>query len=228
VLRERAVAATASSEVYSAQELADARELAARIEARHLVFATQELALPHFTENPPDRCYYCKQELFSRMQQIARDEGLAWIAHAAQMDDAGDFRPGHRAAEESSARAPLMEAGLGKCEVRELARRRGLPNWDKPSMACLASRFPYGDSITPEKLTQVAQAERAVLEAGVTSVRARHHGSVARIEVPTDELPIVVEPATRERLTTALRALGFTYITLDLGGLRSGSMNEVL
>ncbi len=228
VLGKRAVAATATADLYPEEELAEARQLAAQMGVRHIVFASDELGDERFRDNPPDRCYYCKLRLFGELKQIAAQEGLAWVAHAAQLDDLGDHRPGHRAAEELGIRAPLMEAGLTKQEVRELSRQRGLATWNKPSMACLASRFPYGDAITLEKLKQVAAAERAVREAGIRQVRVRHHGTVARIEVPPDDFATLLEPQAREKVVEAIKAAGFIYVTVDLEGFRSGSMNETL
>lgn len=227
-LGDKAVAATARSEVYPEAEFAQARELAERLGARQIVFATSELALPHFTSNPPDRCYYCKRDLFEKLGEIAAQEGLAWVADGAQADDRGDFRPGARAAEELGVRAPLQEAGLSKADIRELSRRRDLPTWDQPSRACLASRFPYGDEISPEKLRQVGAAEAALQAAGFRQCRVRHHGTVARIEVAGEELPRLVEEPLRSRIVEELKNLGFTYVTLDLQGFRTGSMNEPL
>jgi uncharacterized protein len=228
VLGDRAVAATARSEVYPEPEFRQAQQIAGQLGARHLTFETSELALPHFTDNPPDRCYYCKRELFSRLQELAQQEGLAWVADGAQADDTHDHRPGHRAAQELGVRAPLQEAGLTKDDIRELSRRRGLPTWDAPARACLASRFPYGDRISPDKLRQVAQAEAFLAEAGFRQYRVRHHGPLARVEVLPEELPRLLEQPLRDRLVAALRELGFTYVTVDLQGFRSGSMNETL
>ena len=228
VLGERAVAATARSEVYPEPEARQAQEMAARLGVRQVTLETSELALPHFTDNPPDRCYYCKRELFSRLQEIAQAEGLAWVADGAQADDLQDHRPGHRAAQELGVRAPLQEAGLTKEEIRELSRRRELPTWDAPSRACLASRFPYGDKITPEKLRQVAVAEAFLAAEGFRQHRVRHHGPVARVEVPAAELPRLLAEPLRGRLVAALREAGFVYVTVDLEGFRSGSMNETL
>jgi len=228
VLGKRVVAATASSALYLQQELQDAGELAAQMGVKHIVFESDQLAIPHFQDNPPDRCYYCKLELFSKLKEIAQQERLDWVAHAEQLDDAADYRPGQKAAQELSVRAPLMEAGFTKQDVRDLAHQRGLPTWDKPSMACLASRFPYGDHITAEKLRQVAEAEKLVRRAGVRQARVRRHGNIARIEVPPDDFTTLMAPQHREELVAAIKALGFTYVTLDLQGFRSGSMNEVL
>lgn len=228
VLGDRAVAVTARSEVYPETEFRQAQEIAAQLGARHLTLETSELSLPGFVDNPPDRCYYCKRELFTALQELARQENLAWVAEGAQADDLGDYRPGHRAAQELGVRAPLQEAGLTKSAIRELSRRRGLPTWDAPSRACLASRFPYGDRITAEKLDQVARAEAVLAAAGFRQHRVRHHGAVARLEIPPEELPRLVEAPLRSTVVTQLRALGFTYVTVDLAGFRSGSMNDTL
>ena len=228
VLGPRALAATARSEVYPESELTAARELAASLGVRHVVLETSELALPGFVDNPPDRCYHCKRELLSRLQELARAEGLAEVADGAQADDLGDWRPGTRAAQELGVRRPLLEAGLTKAEIRELSRRRDLPTWDRPARACLASRFPYGDRITPEKLRQVAAAEELLAAAGFRQYRVRHHGALARLEVPPEDLPRLLAEPLRGRLVADLKALGFIYVTADLQGFRSGSMNEPL
>lgn len=228
VLGDRAVAATALSETYLQEEAEQARACAADLGVRHITFASSELAIEDFTQNPPDRCYYCKRELFGKLREIAAQEGLQWVAHGAQADDLGDHRPGLRAAEELGVRAPLLEAGFTKQDVRELSRERGLPTWNLPSMACLASRFPYGQPITPEKLDQVAQAERLLRQRGFQQVRVRHHGDTARIEVPPEDLPRLVDPPLRIELVRHLKRLGFAYVTVDLQGYRTGSMNETL
>ena len=227
-LGAQAVAATARSEVYPEPEFRQAQEMAARLDAKHLIFETSELALPHFLENPPDRCYYCKQDLFQKLQELAAAEGIAYVADGAQADDRHDHRPGARAAQELGVRAPLQEAELTKADIRELSRQRGLPTADQPSRACLASRFPYGDRISPEKLRQVAAAEALLAEAGFVQYRVRHHGTVARIEVPLAELPRLLGEPQRREIVEALQQLGFTYVTVDLQGFRSGSMNEPL
>jgi len=228
VLGNRVLAATACSETYMKEELDQAKGLTAMLGVRHIVFDTSELALPGFTGNPANRCYFCKRELFSRLLEIAAREGLAWVAHAAQADDLGDHRPGHRAAEELGIRAPLLEAGLTKVEVRTLSRARGLATWDQPSMACLASRIPYGQIISPEKLRQVAEAERALREWGFRQVRVRHHGDTARIEVEAADVSRLGEEPLRGSVVEMLKSLGFIYVTVDLEGYRTGSMNEAL
>jgi uncharacterized protein len=228
VLGDRAVAATACSETYVDEESQQAQSLASSLGVRHIVFETSELALPGFSRNPVDRCYYCKRELFTRLREIADREGLAWVAHAAQADDLGDHRPGHRAAAELGIRAPLLEADLTKDDIRSLSRARGLPTWNMPSMACLASRIPYGQTISAEKLHQVAEAERFLRGWGLLQVRVRHHGDTARIEVSPADLPRLVAEPLRATIVEMLASLGFTYVTLDLQGYRTGSMNEAL
>lgn len=228
VLGGRAVAATARSEVYPQTEFRQAQELTQRLGVRHIVFDTSPLAQSRFVENPPDRCYYCKRELFEKLQAIAVQEGLTYVADGAQADDPGDHRPGARAAQELGVWSPLAEAGLTKEDLRELSRARNLPTWDYPAQACLASRFPYGDQITPEKLRQVAEAEQVLAEVGFRQYRVRHHGSVARLEVPAEELPRLLTEPLRSRILNKLQHLGFTYVAADLQGFRSGSMNEPL
>jgi len=178
--------------------------------------------------NPADRCYYCKKALFSHLKAIAASRGLAQVAEGSNTDDEGDFRPGLRAIAELDIRSPLREAGLAKRDIRALARALGLPNWDRPSEACLASRFPYGERITPEKLRQVAEAEDFLHELGVRQVRVRHHGPIARIEVAPEDMARLLEPERRETLVARFREIGFLYTTLDLQGYRTGSMNETL
>ena len=227
--RDKVLAVTAVSETYTPSELEEARRLAAALGARHLVVETSELADPRFCANPPERCYFCKGHLVQKLKDVAMEHGLACVLHGATLDDLGDFRPGMRAAQELGARAPLLEAGLTKDEVRSLSRLAGLPTWDKPSMACLASRFPYGQAITPEGLRQVGKGEEFLRrELGLRQVRLRHHGAIARLEVPLEELARLVQEPARSRVVAQLKSLGFTYVALDLEGYRSGSMNEAL
>ncbi len=227
-LGDKAVGATARSGLYPEEELRQACDFAQKIGARHIVFESDELDAPNFADNPPDRCYFCKKELFGKLQQIAQREGLAWVVHAAQVDDLSDHRPGFRAADELGVRAPLIEAGLTKDDIRVISKEWGLETWDKPAMACLASRFPYGDRITTDKLHQVAAAEQTLRQMGFRQFRVRHHGQVARIEVPPEELPRLLEEVNRTEIVNSLQAAGFAYVTVDLEGFRSGSMNEVL
>lgn len=226
---ERVLAITADSPALPRTELSEARSLAGMLGARHMVIPTQELDDPRFAENPPDRCYYCKQALFRSMHTIAEEQGYRTLVYGATADDLGDHRPGMRAAQEIGARAPLLEAGLRKAEIRELSRLRGLPTWDKPAMACLSSRFPYGTAITADRLHRVEQAEDLLRrEMGFAQVRIRDHDAVARIEVDPASLSLLVADPVRSQVVAHLKALGYVYIALDLEGFRSGSLNETL
>jgi uncharacterized protein len=228
VLGPRALAVTAASPTYPAREVEEALRLARELGARHRTIETDELEMETFADNPPDRCYYCKTELFGKLIAIAREEGLPFVVDGANTDDVGDYRPGLRAGAELGVRSPLREAGLGKDEIRALSRELGLPTWDKPSFACLASRFPYGDRITADRLKQVAAAEQVLRELGFKQIRVRHHGDHARIEVDPAEFPAIIQPDRRARILRAFRELGYLYVTLDLAGYRTGSMNERL
>jgi len=220
----RVVAFTAVSATYLPEELETARDLAAGLGVRHVVVETHELDDPAFTGNPRERCYFCKRELVAEMARVAAETGCAALVDGANLDDLGDQRPGMRASAERGVAHPLLGAGIGKGEVRRLARELGLATWDAPQQACLASRIPYGDPITVQKLEAIAAAERVLHELGFRQCRVRHHGSVARIEVESGDLGRALE--AREAIAGGLRALGFTYVTLDLEGFRSGSMNE--
>jgi uncharacterized protein len=228
VLGPRALAVTATSPTYPPREVEEAMRLARDLGASHRIIETDELEMEAFANNPPERCYYCKTELFQKLVAIAREEGLPVVADGANVDDVGDYRPGLRAGAELGVRSPLREAGLGKDDVRALSRELGLPTWDKPSFACLASRFPYGDRITADSLKQVAAAEQVLRELGLQQIRVRHHGDTARIEVDPTEFPAIIRPDHRDRIVQAFRQLGYLYVTLDLGGYRTGSMNEPL
>ena len=228
VLGDRVLAVTADSETYPSHELEQARELALKLNANFEVIKTEELANPVFAQNPPNRCYYCKQELFGKLLAIAKAKGYAYVLDGANADDTADFRPGMQAARELGVKSPLKEAGLTKEDIRTLARQMGLANWDKPSFACLSSRFPYGHHITPRKLDQVAGAEVMLHNLGFRQFRVRHHGDIARIEVDLADLSRLVEESLRQKVVNGLKQLGFPYVTVDLAGFRSGSMNEVL
>ncbi len=228
VLGERALAVTARSETYPEQEVEAAVALARELGARVRLIHTDELEQEAFAANPPERCYYCKQELFGRMAEVAKEEGLVTVADGANADDVNDFRPGTRAARELGVRSPLREVGLSKAEIRELSREYGLPTWDKPAFACLASRFPYGDRITPEALRRVQAAEEVLHGLGLRQVRVRHHGETARIEVEPQEVASLLAPEKRAEISAKLHTLGYTYVTVDLDGYRTGSMNEAL
>ena len=226
--RERVLAVTAQSETYPQSEVEAATELASRLGARHLLISTEELKDQRFAHNPPDRCYYCKHELFRKLTEIAKREGLNAVCDGANYDDLGDFRPGMRAGAELGVRSPLKEVGLTKEETRQLSKELGLPTWDKPSYACLASRFPYGTEITPEQLRRIEEAESFLRSLGIGQLRVRHHGEIARIEVSPADFPRLFANGMRERVITKLRSLGYTYVTIDLQGYRTGSMNETL
>jgi uncharacterized protein len=224
-LGERAVGITARSESLAEREYAGAVAFAAGVAARHEVIETRELHDPAYAANPVDRCYFCKRELYSSLAVIARERGLAAIVDGYNRDDEGDWRPGRRAAREYEVRSPLYEAGLRKTDVRALAQRLGLAVWDKPALACLSSRFPYGTPITLELLRQVDRAEQAVHDAGFRACRVRHHGEVARIEVPLDDLASFADPVRRRAVVEGVRAAGYRFVALDLGGYVSGGFN---
>lgn len=227
VLNDKAVAATAASETYPREEFEEAKRLAKVVGVRHLLMETEELANPAFAANPPDRCYHCKSELFGKLKELAAANGLKFVADGSNYDDeVQDYRPGLRAGRELGVRSPLREAGLTKEEIREISHELLLETWDKPAFACLSSRFPYGSAITQGKLEQVAAAEASLRRLGIRSFRVRHHGDIARIEVNPLDFPLIVQ--NRQRITVELRDLGFTYVTLDLQGYRTGSMNEGL
>lgn len=225
-LGDKAVALTASSATYPTSEIEAAEALADDLHVRLISIHTDELDKPEFTENSPDRCYYCKLELFGKLKEIADAEGLKWVAHGANVDDLGDYRPGQRAAQELGARAPLQEAGFTKSEIRELSHELGLPTWDKPSLACLASRMPYGTAITPKTLTQVGLAEDFLHGLGFRQLRVRHHDNIARIEIEPEQMPRLLE--LREQIAARFKELGYLYVTMDIEGYRTGSMNAVL
>ena len=227
-LGDRAVLATADSETYPESELAEARRLAAAIGLPHVVIQTHELERPEYARNAPNRCFFCKDELFTRLEAVARGHGGMPIVYGAIMDDLGDHRPGMEAAKAKGVRAPLIEAELWKGEVREIGRALGLPNWDKPSFACLSSRFQYGDTITTEKLRQVDRAEAFLRELGFRQFRVRHHDRLARIELPPEEMTRIWEEGRHTAIVRRFRELGYAFVTLDLQGFRSGSANEAL
>ena len=227
-LGEHVVAATIRSHTFPKRELDEAVAFCRAEGVRHEVIESEELAIPGFAENPPDRCYHCKRELFSKLLAFARENGLAAVLEGSNLDDDGDYRPGRRAIQELGIVSPLHEVSLTKAEIRMLSRKMGLPTSDKPSFACLASRFPYGEHITAAALQRVEQAEQWLLDAGfgLTQLRVRSHGDLARIEVPSDDIPRLAARAAE--IAAAFKELGFAYVTLDLRGYRTGSMNEVL
>jgi uncharacterized protein len=226
VLGDRVVAVTAVSPSLAAADRVEAEEIARHIGARHVLLTTEETSDPRYTANTPNRCFFCKTETYDRLVAYAGQNGYAMIVDGTNADDVGDHRPGRRAATERGVRSPLLEAGLGKDEIRALARGLGLPNWNKPAAACLSSRVPYGTPISLETLSQVERAEAVLRELGVGQLRVRHHGSVARIEVAPDAFDTVL--GERERIVAMLRDIGYAYVALDLAGFRSGSLNETL
>ena len=228
VLGEKAVAVTASSRSFPKRELDEARAFCEAEGIRQIMFESEELDIEGFRRNPENRCYLCKHALFEKLLGIARENGLAYVAEGSNMDDNGDYRPGLRAIEELSIRSPLREAGLYKSEIRELSRAMDLPTWDKPSFACLASRFPYDEEITGEKLSMVDRAEGFLISMGFRQVRVRIHGNLARIEVEPEELERLVAREMRRDVAAKLKEIGFLYVAVDLAGYRTGSMNEAL
>ena len=224
VLGPAVVAVTALSPAVPSSELADARRLAQAIGIRQETIETRELESAEYVRNAPDRCYHCKIGLFRRLRTLADDLGLAFVLDGSNAEDDNDYRPGHRAAVEQRVRSPLREAGLTKAEIRELSKERGLPTWDKPSMACLASRIPYGTPISTEALAQIEAAENLLRQMGLKQVRVRHHGKTARVEVEPGDMKKVLRD--RQKVVDGLKALGYVYVALDLAGFRSGSLNE--
>ncbi len=227
-LEENVLAVIAQSETYPERERAEAIQLAKRLKVRFRVIETKELENPEFSSNPPERCYFCKRELFSKLREIAASEEISYVLDGSNFDDTADFRPGLKAIDELGIRSPLKEVGLRKDEIRRLSKSLRLPTWNKPSMACLSSRFPYYTEIELESLNQVSQAEEFLKKLGFTQVRVRHHGQIARIEVDPLEFPKVVDKKVREKIVEHFKKIGYVYITLDLAGFRSGSMNEPL
>lgn len=224
--KESVLAVTSDNETYLPSELDPAKDFVASLGVEHLVVDTRELDNPDYASNPTNRCYFCKSTLYSDLAEMASERGYGCVVDGANADDEGDYRPGRAAAKEQRVVSPLSEARVRKEEVREVSRYLGLPMWDKPALACLSSRFPYGEEITPEKLAQVARAEEFMRERGYRQVRVRHHGDLARLEVGSEELARVF--SEREEITAELTEAGFLYVTLDLAGYRSGSLNAAL
>ena len=228
-LGDATIAVTAVSESLAAGELEDAQKLAQKIGIRHRVIRTEEFADPNYRRNDSDRCYFCKSELYGRLSGIMGDLGVEVIVSGANTDDMGDYRPGLRAASEHGVRHPLQECNLSKVDVRALARAWGLPTWDKPASPCLSSRVAYGEDPTPERVRMIDQAEQWLRQRGLRILRVRYHkGDLARIEVSPNDLPRLVELELRGELIATFRSLGFKFVTLDLEGFRSGSMNSVI
>lgn len=227
-LGDRTIAVTAALSSVPGRELAEAERFCRENGVRQVICVMKELEIDGFRQNPPDRCYLCKRALFEKIWEIARENHMEYVAEGSNTDDEGDYRPGMRALKELGVRSPLREAELSKAEIRELSRRMGLPTWDKPSFACLASRFVYGETIDEKKLGMVEQAEQLLLDLGFRQIRVRMHGEMARIEVLPEELQRMTEPDVRAVVTEKFKELGFTYVTLDLTGYRTGSMNALL
>ena len=228
VLGAGALAVTGRSVTLASSELEESRVLAEQIGIRHIIVDTDEIADESFGNNPPNRCYFCKNELYTILNRVASQEEMAVIVDGSNADDVGDHRPGMQAARELGVRSPLMETGMTKEDIRTLSQSFGLPTWDKPAQACLSSRFPYGDRITPEKIAQVEKAEASLRELGFRQLRVRHHDRIARIEVPKADVARLVDEEISEQVIARMKEAGFTYVTIDLEGFRSGSMNEVL
>ena len=226
-LKDRVLAVTAVSPSYPERELKEAEALAREIGVEHMLVDSHEFDQPGYVANAPNRCFFCKKELFDLLAVAARQRGFATVAYGAITDDLGDFRPGMDAARQAGARAPLLEAGLSKDDVREISRRLGLRTWDRPASACLSSRIPHGTPIDVAELRRVERAEDILLAEGFRQVRVRAHGEIARIECAAADLPRLVEPALRERIAGQLRTLGFRFVTIDLEGYRTGSLNPV-
>jgi uncharacterized protein len=226
VLGERALAVTGLSPAVPPSEVREAEELARRIGIGHLLIETQEMDDPDYVANSPRRCYHCKGELYSKLRQLADQRGISWIVDGCNVDDLTDFRPGQEAAREHGVRSPLVEAGLGKEDIRTLSRERGLPTWAKPAMACLASRIPYGTPVTLEALSSIGQAEEFIRSLGVRQLRVRHHDGIARIETDEAGMAVLMSDGNREAVVRRLEELGYRYVALDLAGYRQGSLNK--
>jgi pyridinium-3,5-biscarboxylic acid mononucleotide sulfurtransferase len=225
---EHVLAVTALSPLFPDRELAGAKRMAQEMGVKHILVESNELEIEGFSKNPLNRCYFCKKELFEEMQNLARREAISFVVEGSTLDDEKDHRPGRRAIQELGIRSPLQEARFTKKDVRELSKTLGLPTWEKPSFACLASRFPYGEEITQKGLRMVDEAEDFLFSLGFKQVRVRHYQSLARIEVYPEEISRLMNGSLREKVVNRLKEIGYRYVTLDLQGFRSGSMNEVL
>ncbi len=228
VLGDRVIALTAQSPTHPQKELDHAKGIADALGVRHIVFPTHEMEDDAFTANGPERCYHCKKILFGGMRKVADAEGVDHLAHGANVDDMSDHRPGFRAAKEIGVTAPLIEAGLTKQDIRRLAKKMGLPNWDRPAMACLATRVPYGVKLAPEVLHRIEKAEAIVMDTGVRHCRVRHHGNLARIEIDIEENGRVMDSSARQAIIRKFRSIGYQFVCLDLEGYLSGKMNREL
>ena len=228
VLGENVIGVTATSSTYPEREFKEAKRLAEEIGVRHIIIESEELNIDGFKENPPIRCYFCKGELFGKLREVANKNNIRFVADGSNLDDVSDYRPGRKAAEELGVRSPLKEAGLTKEDIRALSKELELKTWNKQSFACLASRFPYGKEITADKLSMVDKAEDFLLSMGFRQVRVRHYDEMARIEVSKDEIKKLFNNGTSEKISKRLKEIGFKYVTVDLEGYRTGSMNLTL
>lgn len=226
VLGDKVIAVTANSETYPKRELEEAKAYAKEIGVKHIVIETLELEIAGFADNPPDRCFYCKHELFSKLTDIARSNGINYVFDGSNFDDRNDHRPGMRAAKELGVVSPLKQAGFTKDDIRVLSKEFGLNTWNKPSFACLSSRFPYGTKITPEKLVVIGEAEDFIRDLGFQELRVRHHDTIARIEIGKEDLARIIPYA--DKIVEKVKSLGFLYVTLDMAGYKTGSMNYTL
>lgn len=228
VLGDKVIAVTATSSTYPERELKEAIKYAKDMGVKHLIISSEELDIEGFASNPKNRCYFCKKELFTKIKEVAKENAVQYVFDGSNLDDNGDYRPGMQAAKELEVISPLKLAELTKNDIRELSKELGLPTWDKPSFACLSSRFPYGHKITMPKLKMVDQAEQFLLDMGIRQVRVRHHGEIARIEVSPEERKQFFDIEVMDKIGERFKEIGFTYVTLDMLGYRTGSMNEVL
>ncbi len=228
VLKDKVIAVTAKSCSFPNRELQEATAFCEKEGIRQVVIESEELEIDGFRQNPKNRCYICKKELFTKILDVAAANGIEYVAEGSNLDDNGDYRPGLIAVAELGVKSPLRQAGLTKEDIRQLSKELDLPTWDKPSFACLASRFVYGETISEEKLRMVDRAEQLLLDLGFKQFRVRIHGNIARIEVLPQEFPRLVEEGVRDKVCSTLHELGFAYVTMDLQGYRTGSMNETL
>ena len=227
-LGDKVIAVSAKSCSFPERELKEAKEFCEAQNIRHIIFESEELKIEGFSQNPPNRCYLCKRELFVKIRKIAKDEGIETVLEGSNLDDNGDYRPGLKAVEELGIKSPLRTLGFTKDDIRALSRHFGLPTWEKPSFACLASRFVYGETITKEKLGMVDKAEQLLLDLGFRQVRVRIHGTMARIEIMPEEFEKLISEEVRKQIMESFKSFGFTYITMYLTGYRTGSMNETI
>jgi uncharacterized protein len=227
-LGDRVLSVTALSPSFAAHDREIVEQFVKKLALRHEFIETHEMENPAYRANQPDRCYFCKDELFSALDDLARSRGFAAVAYGVNADDTLDFRPGHRAATEHRVLAPLLDAGLAKSEIRALSQRAGLPTWDRPASACLASRVPYGTEVTPERLALIERGEAALRELGFRQFRVRVHDNLARVEISQDEMPRALSQEMAAAISERLKSAGFAYVALDLQGYRQGSLNETL